>query len=77
MQLALDTLTGQHVTVKFLGRSSLDAHAVTREAVNQHACARHPHIVQIYVRSASAAPAMTAARPSLPVTLAIRLLVSA
>lgn len=77
VQLALDKLTGQQVTVKFLRRSSLDVHTVTREVVNQHACARHPHIVQLHVRSAPAAPAMAAARPPLPVTLALRLLASA
>lgn len=52
VQLALDKVTGQQVTVKFLRRNSLDVHTATREVVNQHACARHPHIVQLHVRSA-------------------------
>lgn len=49
VQLAVDTTNGEQVAIKFVKLDRLDVHLVTREVVNQRACARHPHIVQLHV----------------------------
>lgn len=48
VQLAIDMRTNERVAIKYLRRNRLDAEEVTREVMNQRACAGHPHIVQLH-----------------------------
>jgi hypothetical protein len=50
VQLALDTVTGGPVAVKFISRTKgFNAQTAGRELLNHRACAGHRHVVQLQV----------------------------